>query len=161
MGSFIEFATQDSLWGKIVFTLFGVLLAGALIAAICKNLLPEQRMLPWVWRLLAFGVLLLALLKYNQWLISAIGLPAELVGFLILPGVIIYFLSAGAFTGAVTFPMQLMSFVALTLLLVLLSGAISFFGPYHVQQFGAFVAKACVAAISVAVVMLARKALSP
>lgn len=161
MGSFIEFATQDSLWGKIVFTLFGVLLAGALIAAVCKNLLPEQRMLPLVWRLLAFGVLFLLLLKYNQWMMSAINLPAELVGFLILPGVIIYYLSAGTFAGTVTFLTQLICFAAFAALLVLLSAAISFLGPYHPQHVGAFIAKACVAAISVAVVMLMRKALSP
>lgn len=37
-------------------------------------------------RLLIFVALMLALLKYNQQVMSAVNAPAELIGFLVLPG---------------------------------------------------------------------------
>lgn len=37
MGAFIAFSTQDSLWGQILFTFFGILVGCVLLAAIGKN----------------------------------------------------------------------------------------------------------------------------
>lgn len=45
MGEFIAFSTQDSLWGQILFTLFGILVGCILLTAIGKTFLSaaEQR----------------------------------------------------------------------------------------------------------------------
>lgn len=37
MGAFIAFSTQDSLWGQILFTFFGILVGCVLLAAIGKT----------------------------------------------------------------------------------------------------------------------------
>lgn len=86
MGAFIAFSTQDSLWGQILFTFLGILVGGVLIATICKTVLPAGRTAALSVRLLIFVALMLAILKYNQQVMSAVNAPAELIGFLILPG---------------------------------------------------------------------------
>lgn len=86
MGAFIAFSTQDSLWGQILFTVFGILVGCVLLAAIGKTFLSASRAAALPMRLLIFVALMLALLKYNQQVMSAVNAPAELIGFLILPG---------------------------------------------------------------------------
>ncbi|EMW1014806.1 hypothetical protein AAEK50_001679 [Serratia marcescens] len=160
MGSFIDFATQDSLWGKVVFTLFGILVGGVLIAAICKNILPTNKPLSFPARLLIFVVLMLALLKYNQYVMSAVNYPAELIGFLILPGFLMVYLGATSPGGGLSQMGELGCFALLAALLVLASAVVGFFAPYHLESGVQFTAKAIAAALSVATVLFVRRGLS-
>ena len=43
MGTFIAFSTQDSLWGQVLFTFFGILVGCVLLAAIGKTFLSANR----------------------------------------------------------------------------------------------------------------------
>ncbi|WP_049201226.1 hypothetical protein [Serratia marcescens] len=155
MGAFIAFSTQDSLWGQILFTFFGILVGCVLLAAIGKNFLPASRASALPVRLLIFVALMLALLKYNQQVMSAVNAPAELIGFLILPGFMMSYLSA-ATPGRLTLAIELGCFTAIAALLILGTAGIGFFAPYHLESVGQFTAKAIAAALSVAAVLLAR-----
>ncbi|EPJ9038352.1 MULTISPECIES: hypothetical protein [Serratia] len=156
MGAFIAFSTQDSLWGQILFTFLGILVGGVLIAAICKTVLPAGRTAALSVRLLIFVALMLAILKYNQQVMSAVNAPAELIGFLILPGFLMGYLGAAA-PGRLALAIELCCFAPLAALLILGTAGVGFFAPYHLESAGQFTAKAIAAALSVAVVLLARK----
>ncbi|OKB66848.1 hypothetical protein BHU62_09420 [Serratia marcescens] len=155
MGEFIAFSTQDSLWGQLLFTLFGVLIGGVLVAAICKTILPADKPATLLVRLLAFVVLMLALLKYNQQVISAVNAPAELIGFLTLPGFLMVYLGA-AVPDKLTLVVELCCFALLAALLILGASIIGFFAPYHLESTDQFIAKAIAAALSVTCVLLVR-----
>ncbi|HGM6884371.1 TPA: hypothetical protein ACKQDQ_000392 [Serratia marcescens] len=155
MGAFIAFSTQDSLWGQILFTVFGILIGCVLLAAIGKTFLSASRAAALPMRLLIFVALMLALLKYNQQVMSAVNAPAELIGFLILPGFLMRYLGA-ATPGRLTLAIELPCFAALVALLVLSTAGVGFFAPYHLESTGQFTAKAIAASLSVAAVLLAR-----
>lgn len=155
MGEFIAFSTQDSLWGQILFTLFGILVGCVLLTAIGKTFLSAGRAAALPVRLLIFVALMLALLKYNQQVMSAVNAPAELIGFLILPGFLMSCLGT-ATPGRLALAIELGCFAALTALLILGTADIGFFAPYHLESAGQAIAKAIAAALSVAAVLLAR-----
>ncbi|MEL5468837.1 hypothetical protein PTR80_06810 [Serratia nevei] len=155
MGAFIAFSTQDSLWGQILFTFFGILVGCVLLAAIGKTLLSASRAAALPARLLIFVALMLALLKYNQQVMSVVNAPAELIGFLILPGFLMGYLGAAP-TGRLALAIELPCFAALAALLILGTADVEFFAPYHLESAGQFIAKAIAAALSVATVLLAR-----
>lgn len=155
MGVLIDCSTQDSLWGEILFTFFGILVGGVLIAAICKTVLPSGRAVTLSLRLLAFVALMLAILKYSQQVMSAVNAHAELIGFLILPGFTMVYLGATA-PDRTTLAVELSCFALLAALLILGTSIIGFFAPYHLESAGQIIAKAIAAALSVATVLLAR-----
>ncbi|MGQ6290078.1 hypothetical protein ACUNF7_15840 [Serratia sp. IR-2025] len=155
MGAFIAFSTQDSLWGQILFTFFGILVGCVLLAAIGKIFLSASRAEALPVRLLIFVALMLALLKYNQQVMSAVNAPAELIGFLVLPGFLMSYLGAAA-PGRLALAIELGCFAALAALLILGTSDIGFFAPYHLESAGQFIAKTIAAALSVATVLLVR-----
>ncbi|BEO81288.1 hypothetical protein SMTE5_23190 [Serratia marcescens] len=106
-------------------------------------------------RLLIFVALMLAILKYNQQVMSAVNAPAELIGFLILPGFLMGYLGAAA-PGRLALAIELGCFAALAVLLILGTAGIGFFAPYHLESAGQFIAKTIAAALSVAAVLLVR-----
>lgn len=106
-------------------------------------------------RLLIFVALMLALLKYNQQVMSAVNAPAELIGFLVLPGFLMSYLGAAA-PGRLALAIELGCFAALAALLILGTADIGFFAPYHLESAGQFIAKTIAAALSVATVLLVR-----
>lgn len=97
---------------------------------------------------------MLALLKYNQQVMSAVNAPAELIGFLILPGFLMGYLGAAP-TGRLALAIELPCFAALAALLILGTADVEFL-PYHPESASQFIAKAIAAALSVAAVLLAR-----
>lgn len=125
MGAFIAFSTQDSLWGQILFTFFGILVGCVLLAAIGKIFLSASRAAALPARLLIFVALMLALLKYNQQVMSAVNAPAELIGFLILPGFLMGYLGAAP-TGRLALAIELPCFAALAALLILGTADVEF-----------------------------------
>ncbi|WGL92916.1 hypothetical protein [Serratia marcescens] len=155
MGTFIAFSTQDSLWGQVLFTFFGILVGCVLLAAIGKTFLSANRAATLPVRLLIFVALMLALLKYNQQVMSAVNAPAELIGLLIFPGFWMSYLGAAP-TGRLALAIELPCFAALAALLILGTNDIGFFAPYHLESTGQLIAKAIAAALSVAAVLLAR-----
>ncbi|HAT5002003.1 MULTISPECIES: hypothetical protein [unclassified Serratia (in: enterobacteria)] len=155
MGTFIAFSTQDSLWGQVLFTFFGILVGCVLLAAIGKTFLSANRAATLPVRLPIFVALMLALLKYNQQVMSAVNAPAELIGLLIFPGFLMSYLSAAP-TGRLALAIELPCFAALAALLILGTNDIGFFAPYHLESAGQLIAKAIAAALSVAAVLLAR-----
>ncbi|QLJ66631.1 hypothetical protein HP437_16180 [Serratia marcescens] len=155
MGAFIAFSTQDSLGGQILFTFFGILVGCVLLAAIGKIFLSASRAAALPVRLLIFVALMLALLKYNQQVMSAVNAPAELIGFLILPGFLMSYLGAAA-PGRLALAIELGCFAALAALLILGTADTGFFAPYHLESAGQFIAKTIAAALSVATVLLVR-----
>ena len=155
MGAFIAFSTQDSLWGQILFTFFGILVGCVLLAAIGKIFLSASRAEALPVRLLIFVALMLALLKYNQQVMSAVNAPAELIGFLVLPGFLMSYLGAAA-PGRLALAIELGCFAALAALLILGTADIGFFAPYRLESAGQFIAKTIAAALSVATVLLVR-----
>lgn len=106
-------------------------------------------------RLLIFVALMLALLKYNQQVMSAVNAPAELIGF---PGLARFFdeLPGAAAPGRLALAIELGCFAALAALLILGTADIGFFAPYHPESAGQFIAKTIAAALSVATVLLVR-----
>ncbi|HHP7834985.1 MULTISPECIES: hypothetical protein [Serratia] len=155
MGTFIAFSTQDSLWGQVLFTFFGILVGCVLLAAIGKTFLSANRAATLPVRLLIFVALMLALLKYNQQVMSAVNAPAELIGLLIFPGFLMSYLGAAP-TGRLALAIEPPCFAALAALLILGTNDIGFFAPYHLESAGQLIAKAIAAALSVAAVLLAR-----
>ncbi|HEJ8041255.1 hypothetical protein JY535_08320 [Serratia marcescens] len=157
MGTFIAFSTQDSLWGQILFTFFGILVGCVLLAAFGKTFLSANRAATLPLRLLIFVALMLALLKYNQQVMSAVNAPAELIGLLIFPGFLMSYLGTAP-TGrlALALAIELPCFAALAALLILGTADVGFFAPYHLESAGQLLAKAIAAALSVAAVLLAR-----
>lgn len=79
-------------------------------------------------RLLIFVALMLALLKYNQQVMSAVNAPAELIGFLLLPGFMMSYLSA-ATPGRLALAIELGCFTAVAALLILGTAGIGFLRP--------------------------------
>lgn len=106
-------------------------------------------------RLLIFVALMLALLKYNQQVMSAVNAPAELIGLLIFPGFLMSYLGTAP-TGRLALAIELPCFAALAALLILGTADVGFFAPYHLESAGQLLAKAIAAALSVAAVLLAR-----
>ncbi|MFW7224335.1 MULTISPECIES: hypothetical protein [unclassified Serratia (in: enterobacteria)] len=133
MGTFIAFSTQDSLWGQILFTFFGILVGCVLLAAIGKTFLSANRAVTLPLRLLIFVALMLALLKYNQQVMSAVNAPAELIGLLIFPGFLMSYLGAAP-TGRLALAIELPCFAALAALLILGTADVGFFAPYHLES---------------------------
>lgn len=104
-------------------------------------------------RLLIFVALMLALLKYNQQVMSAVNAPAELIGFWSCP-VLMSYLGAAA-PGRLALAIELGCFAALAALLILGTADIGFLRPIT-ESAGQFIAKTIAAALSVATVLLVR-----